>query len=230
MTDYLTYFSHLLTLKVMLYVFCEGEVAEFVRQNRNSEDTVIHEVPFKDVECYKFRQSIQRVMRSKTFRKNNTLLNHPECFSADYVIITNSKVSFLKTATERNPFGTSHFVWIDAGYGHGTGIYPENGKWLPAKLLGMHRKITFIQLRDIAADDDSDLHKGKEPVLNGGFFGGDKWAIEEYYRTYRDVFCACLNKNVVDDDQSIALYTYFRYPSLFEFVRGDWYDAIKLYS
>ncbi|XP_033747013.1 protein HtrL-like [Pecten maximus] len=232
---YLHHFSVLLKSNITLYIFCDVKVADFVRSFRTrAQQTFVHVLPFDDLEFQVYRQHIKQVMRTDEFRKDNDMLHHPECFSSDYIILMNNKISFLNIARAWNPFRTSHFYWIDAGYGHGSTVFPGNeaSPWKPQKLLRMVRTITYIQLANLTSyHNKTDLHKVRQgPALSGGFFGGDWSAIREYYHLYRKVFQACLVENIVDDDQSMALYTYFEYPTLFKFEHGQWFDAVELFS
>ncbi|XP_060076009.1 protein HtrL-like [Ylistrum balloti] len=232
---YLHHFSVLLKANITLYIFCDDKVAHFVRRVRTpAQETFVHTLPFEDLEFQGYKQHINQVLRSEEFRKDNDMLHHPECFSSDYIILMNNKISFLNIARAWNPFKTSHFYWIDAGYGHGSVEFPKNcaSPWKPEKLLLIVRKITYIQLANLTLyQNKTDLHKVRRgPALSGGFFGGDLSAIAEYYHLYRKVFRACLVENIVDDDQSMALYAYFEYPILFKFEHGRWFDAVELFS
>jgi hypothetical protein len=192
-----------------------------------------------DIEYEKYRQNVTRTLESTEFRTNNAmwLHKHPEAISADYILLMSNKLSFMKEAIEINPFRSSHFFWIDAGYGHGnkTSFQVDTIPWKPSKLLKLKGLITYILLLK-----DPYIYKGhaywlhKMPVacvLNGAFFGGDQQAVLEYYFLYKSVFKIFLyGHNIVDDDQSIATMCFYERPTLFNLVRGGWHDVIKLFS
>jgi hypothetical protein len=91
-----------------------------------------------DIEYEKYRQNVTRTLESTEFRTNNAmwLHKHPEAISADYILLMSNKLSFMKEAIEINPFRSSHFFWIDAGYGHGnkTSFQVDTIPWKPSKL------------------------------------------------------------------------------------------------
>jgi hypothetical protein len=66
-----------------------------------------------------------------------------------------------------------------------------------------------------------------DPVIAGGFFGGHKKAVLEFYHLYNKIFNSMVLENIVDDDQNIALMCNYELPRLFNLVPGDWFDAFS---
>ena len=170
-------------------------------------------------------------MGSKEFKSNNPLLKHPEGFSVWYNILMNSKVGLVKRVANENPFRTSYFFWLDFGYGHGNKVYPKTPRWSPKNIMNNTDKITYIELYETASFHSIDemYKKAISPVMNGGFFGGHALAIRNYFQFHKQVFTEWLAKKRIDDDQTLALACYLKNPSLFNVVRGGWYDVFKLF-
>ncbi|XP_052075472.1 protein HtrL-like [Mytilus californianus] len=238
--EYLGYFTNILKLKTKLVLFCDSSTLLLLKYNseylaHKNIHTIV--IPFSQLEYAKYRNKIEETLSSEEFKKDNKMLDHPEAYSADYIILMSNKLSFMKEAVEKDPFHTSHFFWIDAGYGHGNRtFFPTATKyWEPKNLLKLKNKITYIKLYE-----NPDAFKGYEleiykeqaaPVLNGAFFGGDKEAIIEYYHLYDSVFKEYLfTHNIVDDDQNIGIFCYYRRSDLFNLVFGDWNDVMKLFG
>ncbi|CAC5366244.1 unnamed protein product [Mytilus coruscus] len=164
------------------------------------------------------------------------MLQNPEGFSVEYIILMNNKLSFLKVAMEVYipVFNTSHFSWIDGGYGHGDeNIFDKFQNWTPSKLLALNKKVAFLQLHDTEMFKKSGLRlhkKSIDPEFSGEFFGGHKSAILELHHLYNEMFRSLLIENVVDDDQNFPLFCYFETPRLFNLVKGGWFDAFKLFG
>lgn len=119
--EYLSYFSNVLGLNVNLIVYSDETVEKFVLDRRKDyqNKTKTYRIKFSELEYYQYRQHINDVIASSEFRESNDMLDHPEAFSVEYLILMNNKISFLADAVRRNPFNSTHFFWIDAGYGHG---------------------------------------------------------------------------------------------------------------
>ena len=168
------------------------------------------------------------------------MLKNPEGNASDYIIITNSKPGFVKYVSDKNPFNTTHFFWIDAGYGHtidghSEADFPTDFRWKPCRLLDVKNKITIVKLWDVQkferdVGNPNVLHKRNVlPLFAGGFFGGDAQAVAEYHTVYDKVFNSLLYNDIVDDDQSVAYHVYREQPELFNPVPGRWCDIFKLF-
>ncbi|XP_062605407.1 protein HtrL-like [Saccostrea cucullata] len=231
--EYLSYFSNVLGLNVKMIIYSDESVQKFVLNERKNlhQKTQIYALPFTDLEFYRYRQHIGNVLVSPEFRDSNEMLNHPEAFSVKYLILMNNKVSFLSDAVRKNPFNSTHFFWIDAGYGHGDNL-TQWKNFLPRVLLNKHNKITYIELNDpVLYKDINEPHKVQmSPAFCGGFFGGDAAAILKYEKLYKKTFRKLLTENIVDDDQNVAFQCYVENPNLFANIRGHWFDAFKLFS
>ena len=235
--SYIHYFTSVLKLNTPLVVYCERSTADHLKiKYRSLLHSNVHIVtkPFREIEYEKHRQVVQEIMKSKQFRKDNHMLNNPEGFSVDYILLMNNKLSFIKDSIRINKFNSTHYFWIDAGYGHGdSDVLPADEEWSPTKLMTMNTTVTFTVLNDpnLHKDIILKLHKKNvDPVISGGFFGGHKKAVLEFYHLYNKVFNSMVLENIVDDDQNIALMCYYELPRLFNLVPGDWFDAFKLYG
>lgn len=171
----MSYFSNVLGLNVNLIVYSDETVETFVLDRRKDyqNKTKTYRIKFSELEYYQYRQHINDVIASSEFRESNDMLDHPEAFSVEYLILMNNKISFLADAVRRNPFNSTHFFWIDAGYGHGEDLTRWKN-FQPRKLLDYHGMITYIELNDPRRYIDiNDPHKvNMGPAFCGGFFGG----------------------------------------------------------
>ena len=231
--EYLSYFSNILSLNVNFIVYSDETVQKFVldRRKKFQNKTQTHTLPFSELEYNQYQQQIKLVLASPEFRESNEMLDHPEAFSVEYLILMNNKISFLANAVRENPFNSTHFFWIDAGYGHGEDLTRWNN-FRPRKLLNKTGKITYIELNDprLYIDINNPHKVSMGPALSGGFFGGDAAAILKYERLYRKTFRKLLTEFVVDDDQNVALQCYMECPTWFDNVQGSWFDAFELFS
>ena len=218
-----------------MVIFVEPEFVQTVlslRQGKLDYTKVIAMSKY-DLELYQFASRVRHVMKSQQFLRGHQLLYHPEGFSPFYNIISNSKVSLVHNVTKDNTFNSDYFYWADFGYGHGnTSLFPKSCSWLPEEIMteSLKDKITYLKIYDaynIKSTEDF-IKLPVESFIAGGFFGGSKVAIENYYKTHRTTFAELLDNNFVDDDQALAAASYFKDPSLFHFVPGSWFDAFKV--
>ena len=131
-----------------------------------------------------------------------------------------------------SPWRFQRWIW----YGHGNhSIFPKSGCWGPRKLTDDHKfddVVTYIAVNDIThVESILRLYKQRiGPGVSGGFFGGSRKALGQYHDLYHEVLEDFLFRDMVDDDQTVALECYLRRPELFNMVPGDWNDAFRLFQ
>ena len=223
-------------MNVPLIIFVDPKAEAFVKQHREHKEhfTKLIVTSVEELEYYEDHDTIQHIMDSEEFQKDHAFIQHPEAFSPEYNILLNSKPSMLYRTSLENPFNSSHFFWIDMGYGHGEDIYPDECDWAPNNLMyneSVRDQITFIQLNPIAwLSSIFDVYKKRiPPFLNGGFFGGSIEAVKGYYNVHKEMYKLLLLHNMTDDDQTVAIVCYFHQRELFNLVDGWWYDAFTLF-
>ena len=132
-----------------------------------------------------------------------------------------------------NHFRNSYFMWMDGGYGHGKDVHPHDGVWRPKGLFEHADKVTFME-RDPGVKayelDKHRIHKMSINILAGLFFGGGVDAFKELYRLQREEVARWMSEGIVDDDQTMYMLLYYKKPSLFNLVSGDWYDVFTLFN
>ena len=220
-----------------IVAFVQEDLRDFVLYHRRGKEHITRIIPtsIENLEYYKrYYNRIKEVMDSKDFKEGHQILHHPEGFSPEYNIVMNSKFYMLYHSVAMNYFKTAFFYWMDMGYGHGAlGLYPNSCHWAPRNIMtNTDDRITYIQLNNCQwISGFFDLYKNKiPPFLNGGFFGGSKNAVIRYYFLHKRLFESYLEEGIVDDDQSMAVASYFEEPDLFNLVDGWWYDVFKLFQ
>ena len=197
-------------------------------------------MPFTHLPAYRHKHRMECVMESESFKADNEKLDHPEAFSAEYLVLLHSKVPLVGEVMRENPFNTTHFFWIDAGYAavdDDTGndvievIIPAGTKWRPEPLLSSSERVTYVQLHDPDLYiNETRLHKQRlAPAMSGGFFGGAQKVMTYYSRLYNKCLLNQLTEGEMGEDQGVALQVYFEHPRIFHLVQGDWFDAYRLF-
>ncbi|CAO4379406.1 unnamed protein product [Caenorhabditis nigoni] len=240
---YHQFMETLLTLQNNFVVFTDDSTYDFVVKTRTKlglmDKTKIHKITLNDLPLYGYineaRKIISDELKNETFYRTVADLDmrtHPESISAEYNIVVNSKTHFLHNVTMENPFNSEHFVWFDAGYGHANeNHFPYNYYWRPALPDG---KISLIKvtpefdgLRDY---DLSRLYRKNVALLSGGFIAGDKHSIGQLHSIIHRKFIQLIYQKRVDDDQTLLTLAVNSFPQLFHVIRGDWFDAFRLFA
>lgn len=223
-------------MHTQLVIYVDKSVENFVRWYRRDKRDITRIVvtSIEELEYYKYHDTVREIMNSEEFITDHEILHHPEGFSPEYNILMNNKLSMLRQATVKNYFKSTHFFWIDMGYGHSFDIFPSDCTWAPHNLMyneTVSDKITYIQLNPVEwLNSIYELYKKDiPPFLNGGFFGGSIKAVQRYWEVHGEIFKLFLSYNMIDDDQTLAVASYFRDRKLFNLVDGWWYDAFKLF-
>ena len=172
--------------------------------------------PFTHLPTYKHKHRLECVLDSENFQKDNGKLGHPEAFSAEYLVVVNSKVALVDQVMRRNPFNTTHFFWVDAGYvavSDDTGNdvmkvnIPAGTQWKPRPLLSSSGKVTYIQLHDPDRYANiSQLHK--QPLATGIIRRDFSEEHRKWWRITHVLYNKCLlyqlTEGEVGEDQGVS--------------------------
>ncbi|CAI5453043.1 unnamed protein product [Caenorhabditis angaria] len=243
LTKYHEFMENLLSLQNNLVVFTDDSSYDFVEKYRAklglAHMTRVHKISIQELPLYGYYNEAKRIIDNElgnaTFYElfaDSDMKTHPEAKSAEYNIVVNSKTHFLQNVTLENPFQTDHFIWLDAGYGHGNqSVFPYNNIWRPKFVDG---KVSLIKLTPhydkLTNYGLHNLYRRNWAVLSGGFIAGDKHSIEQLHSIIHRRFIRLIYQNYVDDDQTLLVLAVNAHPHLFNIVNGDWFDAFKLFS
>ncbi|XP_012940111.1 protein HtrL [Aplysia californica] len=235
--EYLLFMQRVLRLDVSMVVFVDPPGKPFIdwmRRGRENRTKIII-THIKELPYYKYRDRIAEIMDSEEYKRDNELLERRLCESyiPDYDILQLSKLHFVDRSIQENPFNTTYFMWMDGGYGHGHDIHPPDGVWTPKGLFEHSDRITLIErepgvMQYYSVKDR--IHKMSVNALVGGFHAGGSKAFQEWHRLQQQQLVEWMANGVIDDDQTMNMMTYYRKPELFRLVKGDWFDAFKLFN
>lgn len=109
----------------------------------------------------------------------------------EYILLMNAKTEFLKIAIENNPFGSTHFAWIDFNIFH---IFGGKEQYVLEQLRGLSKRAMapyFLTLP--GCWEKNNVHE--EFLMNdvcwrfcGGFFIGSWDRALEFHKAYLDHF------------------------------------------
>ncbi|XP_059168872.1 protein HtrL-like [Physella acuta] len=234
---YLLYMQRLLRMDVNIVVYVDVKARPFIEWMRRGREgrTRVVLVRLEELPYYRYRDRMSEIMRSPEYQRDNELYQKKLCESyvPEYDILQLSKLYFVERTVRENPFKNTYFMWMDGGYGHGKNVYPSDELWIPKNLFEYPDKITFIErepgVKQFEARKNI-LHKISINILQGLFFAGGGEAFLELYRLQQEQVVEWMEQGVVDDDQTMYMLIYYKKPSLFRLVAGDWYDVFTLFN
>lgn len=231
---YFYFLSQILSLDCNFYIYMDDRYIEYfnglVKQLGKDSSTIkIVPVNVKDLIMYNHYDKIKNIMSDESRKNNISDKDCPELINPEYNIVVNSKVNLVYKASLDNVFNSTHFVWLDAGYGHGKIEIPN--EWYPINLLT--NKIEVLCLRDVSEIDiDYKVFFDKHiDVVNGGIFACNLNNIKKYNDIYYDTIDKCIINNITDDDQYTVSMVIKNNPGLFNtHVNKDWYCAFDMFK
>ncbi|CAD5225271.1 unnamed protein product [Bursaphelenchus okinawaensis] len=231
---YLSYLMDLLGMRNRIIVYCDSAAKDFLHNQELSWNRIqLVEITLADLPFYKFRDEISKILQNEQENWKDSwdlkVKSHPEALYADYNILVNSKPYFMYNATKISYFEADTFVWVDAGYSHGSRDIIPQSLWDPELPKD---KITVIKITpeiDKSTKYTLDLVYRKQwTVISGGVIAGDRSSIRRFNMFFLKVFLDLLNDNFVDDDQTTLLMTIKDYFGMFNILTGGWFDAFRL--
>ncbi|CAG9531019.1 unnamed protein product [Cercopithifilaria johnstoni] len=239
--SYYNFLENLLKLKVNLVIFVDLKSVRHVYTQRKlyrlEHITKIIPITLAELPLYRYVKAAMKVIADEQNDKrwdqqwDRSMSSHPEAKSAKYDILVNSKSYFLYNASKSNPFKSEFFAWLDAGYAHGNqSIFPPSFHWNPTFV---RRKISLIKVTpsydNISRYTLADLYRKNWAVISGGFLGGDIYSLNRFHQLCHQMVVNLIYRKYVDDDQTTLVLLIQQYPSLFNVIHGDWFDAFYLF-
>lgn len=226
---YFFFLSQLLNLECNFYIYMDDRYIEYFNKllkNLGKDPTTIKVVPIniKELIMYKHHDKIKTIMSDKSRLLHISDKDCPELINPEYNVVVNSKVNLVYKASLDNVFDSTHFVWLDAGYGHGKIEIPKI--WNPTDLLT--NKIECFCLKNIS-EIDSDCKSFFDKhidVVIGGVFVCNINNISKYNEIFYDTVDKCIEKNIIDDDQYMVSICMINNFELFNIhITNNWYCA-----
>lgn len=241
--QYLNYLTNILfRIQNNIIIYCDNSVYEYLKvldKQIKLERIQIIQISLSELPFYKYRKEIEEIMNweQKNWREewDEQMKTHPETLYPDYDILVNSKPYFLYNATQISQFPKPFeeeqlFVWLDAGYGHGSQSAIPLGIWKPTQIN--YEQITLIKLptngERVERYTIERVYRKHRSVISGGFLAGGEKVIRRFWTFFMKTFLELLDQHFVDDDQTTLLITIQRYNSTFKLLKGNWFDAFKL--
>ena len=205
--DYKAKFFELLKTDVQMCIWIPRELEQEVWQHRSKDNTQIY---FKELEDFKtwfpFFKEVQDIRQDPNWYDQGWLKDSPQAQLEYYNPMMMCKMFMVNDSAIYNPFGSTHFYWIDGGI---TNTVPKEyfvEHNVFDKLPEYSNSINKFLTLNYPYESNSEIHGFKREVIakycetdfvhyvsRGGFWGGRKEIIHKinnlYYNILHNTIC-----------------------------------------
>ena len=225
--QYLESFSRLLQVEAPMSIYVEPRHEAFVWKHRERKNTrVFLRTPDSFRTEFPFYDRVQEIRRNPEWRARAQWLGEsPQANLELYNPMVMSKMGMLHDQTIFDPFGTDHFVWIDAGIASTCGGYIGDPRWL-ASLVPVLRKFLFICFPYEGSSEIHGYDRGAmaqmcqtdhvRRVARGGLFGGERRAVGRANHHYYRLLEESLANGEMGTEESIFTIMTYREPESYD--------------
>ena len=223
-SEYMKWMQNFLASTDPLVIFCEpGSVwHSLIRTHRQHAPTIIAALPLENLTvATNFDPNFWQ--QAAIQRDPQPYLRYVKARDPRLYQIWNEKIIMVHETAVSNPFGTEHFVWLDAGYYRDT---PVNGTIV-------RNNMTANGLRP----NQMILHNVEDcPVVGyliaGGAWGGSGSAVRLFYQRYWETFWFMVTHKIscVGVDQYVFVHLCKSFPDLCSLhVSKEWFRLGKVW-
>lgn len=231
---YFKYFENLAQLENAMVIFTSQEYVAKIKAIRANKPTTIIDLDL-DEKFHSIKKQIADIQNCENFKAKigKEQLKNPEYWSPEYVLVTNLKSYFLKTAIKSGHVKTNLAAWIDFGYCRNLKTLDKIQKW---DFSFSEEKVHFFSIKknfELNSENVNHAIFNNEAFIIGGVIvaSSEKWL--NFSKLVYDCQIQMLSQKVVDDDQGVYLQALLKQPDLFEIHylgENQWFDVFKLYD
>jgi hypothetical protein len=214
-----------------LYIFTTEEFRDRCITIRQKTDplltyTRIVIVPYTDLHYYKDKELICQIQAN-----TNTIgCKEPEYTKADYVIVIFNKLHFMNQVSIENPYGSTHFQWIDFGI-HDNLLSPSCTQSVLETIMYKPNRLRLRGFLDINPSNDRvEFYSKKRETVAATLLGGDAVAIQRVHQLFEQEVATLFLVGLINQEQYVYYCLLCQHPELFDYVRiGCWNDLEPSY-
>lgn len=230
--EYMDESARVMTLNNNFVIFTEKKFYDKIMHHRRSymDKTTIILTDISSLPYYRYFDDISNIMNNSNFRKGLKNDVVPEVTKPLYLILIWSKIYFVTDAIKKNIYNTVHFGWIDFGLHK----HILQDKYINTELFHGVNICDRIKLMCRSEPQTSDLNIDKfyKSHINrfaSGLITGNIKFFKLFEEHIDNEIKICLQKKIVDCEQSIYTVIYLKHPEIFNIYHGDWSDIVNNY-
>jgi hypothetical protein len=220
--------NFILTLSYPILLFIDnneyGDIVEdFVNKHpNNNKNIIIYRESFEKTHFYSYLDKLTELQTK--FHIINGDIKHE---TPHYIIINNNKFHFMEKAIEKNPFGSSHFIWIDFGINHVAKSPEKIHEWI-GKVPDKIKQLCINPY--IEKNDPKTFFQKIYHHTAGGLFSGSAEYMKEYIRLFKQKVDEVFSQDWYQIDEAIMTMVQRENPHLFEYFYGDYEGILANYE
>ena len=212
--EYIIYFKNLSSINNHIVIFTTPNYSSLIKSIRGDKPTTVIEYDifseFVSLNCK--IKSIHNTVKYKNI-VNHTLHRNMEYCLSEYSLINYLKSFFVWISVFKNLVKTEYVGWIDFGY-----VRDVNHSYKSLNFNGSDKHIHTFSLNQMPNIDDINIYDiMTNNIVNiiGGCFVINKNFAEHTWNMVRDGLFELVDMGLVDDDQTLMMYLYKKYPEKF---------------
>jgi hypothetical protein len=227
--DYLRHGEFIFALNQDIAFFAEPESAEVIRARRRAHGllrrTHIFVTSLEAMPAYALADSIREA------RSRHAVINaNPAKDTPLYIALTWSKFAMLQEAMTVDPFGGTHFAWIDLGIAQvarvrhclADGVFSRPSD-----------KVKLLMMKSFAPEDLADRRDYFSYLrghVAGGYISAGVSCLRRLCESFQAEALASLEQGYGPSEEQLLPVLAARHPALFEFYYGDYDHIFENYS
>jgi protein YibB len=214
---YMERFSYLAQLENDMVVYTSEEFVDRIKEIRKGKNTHVVTLPLENYSV--LRDKIAKVQSNTNFQSmiHPSQVKNPEYWNADYVLVNYLKSTFVNLSIDNNLVNTDLVAWLDFGYCRSPDKIPPSRKW---SYNFNPNKMHMFNYKDFQPGDSINriIATNDVYILGAKIVGGQKVWKEMKFLVERSLQ-TLLERDLVDDDQTLILLSTLIQPNLFELHR-----------
>jgi protein YibB len=234
---YLGWYKNTLSLKSNHIIFTDDvyydEISKILKEHGTSPNVIVIKKSLTELEAYqRYYDRLNKLMMSDEFQKK-VAFKVPEMLYPLYNIIMLNKVFFLKEAMNLNPFGSSRFIWADAGGLRERNDLYKGVEWPNEEKIAQvdPKKVWFFCHHPKISIHNKESHSlSQMRFIQGTSFFLTKDTIDPFIQLIDDVVEECLRDGYIGSDEKVFDLCYLRNPDLFHLEVSTWREYFDRYK
>lgn len=223
---YISWFKLLIRNRIHLVVFADDSTLRIIKD----ECGYPHVFPYDEMNTY-FTKIFKHydILNSDFMTQMRKITRvRPEIVYPEYNIVNYNKLIFIKRARAMAPTYT-HYAWIDFGHCRTEQDVYSNFDWEKLPL----DRIVFGSTNECVkplSPVDALLKDTYLTFMKGGMFVIPTSMVDWFHDAFDSEIKLYESAGILDNDQNLFKQIYYKNPSKFHLVPGDWFELLRHYS
>ena len=212
-----------LSIDAPMIIYCDETCVHDIRLIRGSRPTQYIIKPFTQYDFYTDLYPIITAQR----KAQGTYINSRN--TSSYCVLSLFKIYAIYKSSLTNPFGSTHFAWVDFGGSH---VMRNLSSAVSEIVQKPHPKIAMCYIHYRSREelrDNSPFHNGGLCGVAGGGFTVEATYATPFYTGCMSIFYELLSKGKGHAEEQVMTYFYDRYPQHCTIYYGDYYSILSNY-